>query len=272
MLLGLSLGIVPVLVAWTLGFVFNYFTGVSIPGFGVVVLGLAIAGVNGGLLALTDDSLLQNTSEVAIVVVPMLTLYAHSRGDAMGATFPRRVSLNGLRDRTLSADVVELVGGRGQVRIDVVGEVDDIEGYPPLSPETRAVIRDGDWRLPADLPIGELETRFADRLRTGFDCSDVTVAIDERGNATVAVAPPLSGVSNRVPAGKRAVSVETLVPTGLTCGDEVTVHTAETRVDGTVVSVRSGGAEPPASTAVTDGGTTENATAPAPAASASAPT
>ena len=267
--LGLLTGIVPALVAWTLGFVFKYFTGVSIPGFGVVVLGLAIAGVNGGLLALTDDTLLRNTSEsaivVAIVVVLMLTLYAHAKGDAMGATFPRRVSLKGLRDRTLSADVVELVGGRGQVRIDVVGEVDDIEGYPPLSTETRAAIRDGDWRLPADLPIGELETRFADRLRTEFDLSDLTVAIDERGNATVAAAPPLSGVSKRVPAGKRAVSVETLVPTGLTRGDEVTVHTAETRIDGTVVSVRSGVTEKPAPAVVTDGGAMENGTAPAPA-------
>jgi hypothetical protein len=35
---------------------------VGIPGFGVVVLGLAIAGVNGGLLALDDDSLAGNTT------------------------------------------------------------------------------------------------------------------------------------------------------------------------------------------------------------------
>ncbi|MFC7228084.1 TrkA C-terminal domain-containing protein [Salinirubellus salinus] len=257
--LGILTGIIPGLVAWTLGFVFKYVTGVSIPGFGVVVLGLAIAGVNGGLLALNDAALRQNASAtaivVAIVVVLMLTLYAHAKGDAMGATFPRRVSLQGLRERTLSTDVVELVGGRGQVRLRVVGEVDDIEGYPPLSPATRTAIREGDWRLPADLPLGELETRFAERLRTEFDCSEVTVGIDERGNASVAAAPPLSGVSKRVPTGERAVSVETLVPTGLTRGDEITVHTAETTVAGTVVSVRSDGAKQEPSSVATNGGT-----------------
>ena len=268
--LGLLTGIIPGLVAWTLGFVFKYVTGVSIPGFGVVVLGLAIAGVNGGLLALNDATVRENASGtailVAIVVVLMLTLYAHAKGDAMGASFPRRVSLKSLRERTLSADVVELVGGRGQVRIRVAGEVDDIEGYPPLPADTRAAIRDGDWRLPADLPIGELETRFAERLRSEFDLSDVTVAIDQRGTASVAAAPPLSGISKRVPAGKRAVSVETLVPTGLTRTDEVTVHTPDTSVSGTVVSVRSESAErsPPDPSVAPDGGTESEEAVPAP--------
>lgn len=270
--LGILTGIIPGLVSWTLGFLFKYVTGVSIPGFGVVVLGLAIAGVNGGLLALNDAALRENASGeaiiVAIVVVLMITLYSHAKGDAMGASFPRRMSLKSLREKTLSADVVELVGGRGQVRLRVAGEVDDIEGYPPLSSETRAAIREGDWRLPADLPIGELETRFADRLRTEFDLSDVTVSIDQQGAATVAAAPPMSGVSKRVPAGQRAVSVETLVPTGLTRSDEVTVHTADAQVEGTVISVRSGETKAATPSVATDGGTdadTDIDTAPAPA-------
>lgn len=268
--LGILTGIIPGLVSWTLGFLFKYVTGVSIPGFGVVVLGLAIAGVNGGLLALNDDALRENASGtaiiVAIVVVLMITLYSHAKGDAMGASFPRRVSLKRLREKTLSADVVELVGGRGQVRLRVAGEVDDIEGFPPLSSETRTAIREGDWRLPADLPIGELETRFAERLRTEFDLSDVTVSIDQQGAATVAAAPPMSGVSKRVPAGERAVSVETLVPTGLTRGDEVTVHTDEATVEGTVISVRSGETKAATPSVATDGGTdTDSDTTPTPA-------
>jgi len=268
--IGILTGIIPGLVAWTLGFLFKYVTGVSIPGFGVVVLGLAIAGVNGGLLALNDATVRENASGtailVAIVVVLMITLYAHAKGDAMGASFPRRVSLKSLRNKTLSADVVELVGGRGQVRINVAGEVDDIEGYPPLSAETRTAIREGDWRLPADLPIGELETRFADRLRTEFDLSDVTVSIDQQGAAAVAAAPPMSGVSKRVPAGERAVSVETLVPTGLTRSDEVTIHTADAQIEGTVISVRSGAKKAATPSVATDGGTATDAeTTPAPA-------
>lgn len=243
--LGVLTGIVPALIAGVMGFVFKYLTDVTVPGFGVVVLGLAIAGVNGGFLALNDPTLRQNASAtiviVAIVVVLMLTLYAHAKGDELGANFPHRISLRSIRERTLSADVVELVGSRGEVRVEVAGEVGDIEGYPSLPDAIRAGIRKGEWRLPADIPISELETRLAEKLRTEFDLAEVTVEIDERGRATVAAAPPVSGLSKRVPSGRRAVSVETLVPTGLARGDEVMVVTSEGRVEGTVLSLRSGG-------------------------------
>ncbi len=261
--LGVLTGIIPALVAGALGFVFKYFTSVTIPGFGVVVLGLAVAGINGGLLALNDPTLRQNVSGtvvvIAIVVILMLTLYAHAKGDALGAGFPHRVSLRGLRERTLSSDVVELIGSRGEVRVEVSGEVADIEGYPPVPDPVRTGIREGDWRLPADLTISELESRLAERLRTEFDLSEVTVEIDERGRATVAAAPPLSGLSKRVPSGRRAVSVQTLVPTGLARGDEVTVVTSEGRVEGTVLSVKSGGGSKATDGGrpLTDGGATD---------------
>jgi len=270
--LGILTGIIPALVSGALGFVFKYLTNVTAPGFGVVVLGLAIAGINGGFLALNDPTLQQNVSGtvvvVAIVVVLMLTLYAHAKGDELGATFPHRVSLKGLRERTLSSDVVELVGSRGEVRVEVTGEVEDIEGYPPLPEAIRAGIRDGEWRLPADLPLSELESRLAERLRTEFDLTEATVEMDERGRATVAAAPPMSGLSKRVPSGRRAVSVETLVPAGLARGDEVTVVTAESRVEGTVLSVKSGGGSKAADGGrpLADGGATDG-TEPAPAAS-----
>jgi hypothetical protein len=259
--LGVLTGIIPALVAWGLGFIFKYITGVSIPGFGVVVLALAIAGVNGGLLALTDQTVTRQASGmvvvVAILVVLMMSLYAHAKGDAMGASFPKRVSLQGLRERTLSSDVVELVGNRGQVRVSVIGEVADMEGYPPLPDDVRSGIKDGEWTFPADLPIGELETRFADRMRTEFDCAEVTVAIDERGRATVAAAPPLAGLSKRVPEGHRAVSVDALLPTGLARGDRVTVLADGGAVEGRVVSAKTGTtpapARPPADTTDADG-------------------
>ena len=248
--LGVLTGIVPALISGVLGFVFKYLTDVTVPGFGVVVLGLAIAGVNGGLLALNDPTLRQNASAtvviVAIVVVLMLTLYAHAKGDELGANLPHRLSLKSIRERTLSADVVELVGSRGEVRVAVTGEVGGIEGYPPLPDAIRASIREGEWRLPADIPISELETRLAEKLRTEFDLAEVTVEIDERGRATVAAAPPLSGLSKLVPSGRRAVSVETLVPTGLARGDEVTLTTPGNRIEGTVLSLRSGGGPKPA--------------------------
>ena len=260
--LGILTGIVPGLVSWALGFLFRYFTGVSIPGFGVVVLAVAIAGVQGGLLALTDPQFTQVGQErfvVALLVVLMLSLYAHAKGDKWGEAFPRKLSLDRLRNRTLSTDVVEFVGGRHEVRVRVTGDVGDIEGYPPLPADLRAAIRDEEWTFPADLPLGELETRVADRLRTDHDLSEVSVRLDERARAAVDAAPPTGTVSKRVPAGRRAVSVSTLVPTGLARGDEVTVTAADAGADadapgdegasvsGTVVSAKSGDETPSSS-------------------------
>lgn len=271
--LGVLAGIIPALIAGGLGFVFKYFTDVSIPGFGVVVLALAIAGVNGGLLALNDEAVLQSEHNVAIlvaiVVVLMITLYAHAQGDKLGAALPKRLTLKKITERTLSTDVVELVGGRGQVRVTVAGEVADLEGYPPMPAELRAELQDGEWTFPADVPLTELETRLADRLRNDHDLAEVSVRLDERARATIAAAPPVGGLSKRVPTGKRAVSVDTLVPTGVARGDVVDLVTPAKTVTGTVLSVKStekkAKAEKPEA-AATDGGTdTDAATVDTPA-------
>lgn len=245
--LGVLTGIIPALVAWVLGFLFKYLTGVTLPGFGVVVLGVALAGVNGGLLALADPSITGSANAptilVALLVIMLMVLYAHSKGDQLGATMPRRLSLRQLGERTLSLDLIDAVGAN-EVRVRVTGTVDDIEGYPPLPDDLRTEIQGGEWRFPADLDIAALEDRLAERLRTEFDLGDVSVEIDERGRATVAAAPPFSGLSKRVERGKRAVSVDALVPSGLARGDVATVVTPDAQVRGTVLSARSTPADP----------------------------
>ncbi|MBV0925138.1 TrkA C-terminal domain-containing protein [Halomicroarcula limicola] len=245
--LGLLVGVIPALASWTLGFGFKYLTGVTLPGFGVAVLAIALAGVSGGLLALADESITQapNAERIitAILLVGMVSMYAHSKGDQMGATFPKRLSLQSLRNRRISTDVVELVGGGDEVRISVVGQVADMEGYPPLPEPLRVEIRSVEYTFPVDLRIGELESRMAERLKTEFDLGDVEVSIDERGRASVVAAPPFSGLSKRVGDGRHAVSVDAVLPTGLARNDEVTVLTPDAQVRGTVVSARCDGAE-----------------------------
>ncbi len=242
--LGLLVGIIPALISWALGFTFKYVTGVTLPGFGMLVLAIALAGVNGGLLALADPTFMQTPNAprvaTAVLVVGMLALFAHSKGDQMGASVPRRLSLSGLRSKHLSRDLAEFIGGGDEVRVRVVGEVADMEGYPPLPDDLRAEIRAAELTFPADLRVEELEERMAARLRTEYDLGDVSVTIDERGRATVVAAPSFSGLSKRVAEDRHAVSVDALVPTGLARGDEVTVVTPDAQVRGTVVSARSG--------------------------------
>ncbi|WP_435333725.1 potassium channel family protein [Haloarchaeobius sp. TZWWS8] len=223
--LGLLAGIVPALVSGALGFIFKYFTGVTLPGLGVVVLATAVAGVNGGLMGLLEESI--KTSPrllVATIVVMMLALWAHSQGDKLGANMPRRFSLSALRKRTLSTEVVDFVGGVGKVTLRATGPIRDMEGYPPLSSDLRTELATGSWQLPADLPLSELETRLAERLKTEYDLADASVSLDSQGRASITAAPPSSGLSRRIPPGERAVSVQALVPTGCTRGDELLIR------------------------------------------------
>lgn len=255
--LGLLTGVIPALVAGSLGFIVRYFTGVTLPGLGVVVLALSIASVQGGLLGLLEPEVLAAPRfVVAILIVLMLSLYAHSQGDKIGQSLPRKFSLRELRTRTLSAEAVEVVGGIGQVTVRPEGEIKNIEGYPPLPSELRERIAGGSWRLPADLPITELERRLEDRLRATHDLGAVEVTIDRRGRATIGAAPPPGALSRRVPEHHRAVSVAALVPTGIARRDRVVIETPEGAVTGTVLSARSdpSAAPPPEPGVETDGG------------------
>lgn len=238
--LGLLVGILPSLFAWGLGFGVRYVTRARIPATVVTVLALVVAAGNAAVLWVTDQAILTDLAPPRVVtaglVVGMLSLYAHTKGDEMAADFPQRLSFTELRDQTLSDDTAELVNDGTEVRVQVVGDVADMEGHPPLSEELRAKLRTAELTLPADLRLSEIERRVEDRLQTEYDLGDVAVSVDERGQATVVAAPPFSGLSKRVDHDRHAVSVTGLVPTGLAHGDEVTVITPDAQVRGTVVS------------------------------------
>ncbi|MFB6105109.1 MAG: hypothetical protein ABEJ57_08555 [Halobacteriaceae archaeon] len=87
--LGVLTGIIPALIAWALAFTFRYITNITVPSFALGVLGVAIAGVNGGFLAFNDPNVVQSANSVtlitAILVVMLMAFYAHARGDQTGA-------------------------------------------------------------------------------------------------------------------------------------------------------------------------------------------
>lgn len=252
--LGILAGILPALVAWGLGFVFRYLSGVTVPGLGVVVVTATLAGISGGLMGLLDPAISETPVGVtALLVVLLLGFWAHNQGDRMGAEFPRRLTLASLRDRTFSGEARD-IGRFGQARIRVGGEVEDLPGYPPIPAETRRSVREDTWTFPADLPIEDVEGRLTETLLDTYDLVDATVSIDREGRATIAAAPAPGALSRRISPGRRAISIRTLVPTGVTRGDDVRLELPDP-VTGTVVSttVAGDGSEPTAE-AVTDGG------------------
>lgn len=234
--LGILAGIFPALVSFALGFSFKYLTGVSIPGLGVVVLAGGLAGISGGLLGLLEENVAQSTAGVAaILVVLMLSLWAHAQGDKLGASVPRQLTLSRLRGTDFSTDFLERVDTYGQIKIKPV-TVEDIEGYPPLSEDVRQAIRSSTWKFPVGLSIAELEAKVAEKLTEAHSLADVTVSIDSEGLAEITAAPETAGLSRRIPSGKRAVSIQTLLPTGLAIGDQVTLELPDGSVSGAVVS------------------------------------
>ena len=240
--LGLLAALFPALIAFSLGFLFKYVTDVSIPGFAVVALGGALAGISGGLMGLIDPEIADNWAGViAIGVILMACLWSHSVGDKLAVATPRKVTLQSIRSHKLSTDVLQKVDSLGRFRVTVDGEVEDLEGYPPLPESLREEIRTDTWKLSADLSLPELEVTLTEKLLESYDLADAAVRIDSKGNATIAAAPAIGGLSRRVPQGTRAVSIDTLVPTGVARGDRITIRLPEGDVSGPVVSARTHG-------------------------------
>ncbi|QCS44630.1 TrkA C-terminal domain-containing protein [Natrinema versiforme] len=258
--LGLLAAIFPAFIAFSIGFIFKYFTTVTIPGLGVVALGGTLAGVSGGLMGLIDPTLAGSwTGITAVLVILMASLWAHSQGDKLATATPRKLTLKALRETTLSADLAERIDSYGQVHIRPIGGISDIEGYPPLPDNLRHQVGTSSWRFPATLSLSELETKLEERLLTDYELAEASATIDKQGRAQIAAAPTAAGLSRRVPSGRRAVSIQTVLPTGVGRGDRVTVKLPDGDVTGPVVSARTTGAEVPtepteAEAKQTDGG------------------
>lgn len=242
--LGLLAAIFPAFIAFSIGFIFKYFTTVTIPALGVVALGGTLAGVSGGLMGLMDPTLSESwTGITAVLVILMACLWAHSQGDTLADATPRKLTLKSIPGTKLSTDLAERVDSYGQVRIRPIGEIDDIEGYPQLPEDLREQLGTSSWKFPVDLSLSELESRLEERLATDYELAEVNVTIDKKGGAQIAGAPTAAGLSRRVPLGKRAVTIQTVLPSGIARGDSVTLRLSDGDVTGPLVSARTTGIE-----------------------------
>lgn len=244
--IGILTGVFTALLVFGLTFAFMYFAGVKFPVIYAMLIALGGAGLQGGIRVFirNPDLLASATGVVAFLIVMMMALYAHDRGQKLGEALPpKRTLFRGLQKRALSPEVVRQIGRFGQVRIRTTGEVADMEGYLPLPDDVRTAIRNGEWTFPGDLPVHELERRLSETLVTEYDLEDVTVRIDQRGRATVTAAPPSGSLSRRVPSGKQVVAMDTVVPAGIAEGDEVKADVSGAPVVGRVISAATDAAD-----------------------------
>ncbi|WP_135667322.1 hypothetical protein [Halorhabdus rudnickae] len=169
-------------------------------------------------------------------VVVLLTVFGFEQGRRVGSTLRRDGSEPIERGRSLADVAVDAIDASGQVTIRPQGAIRTVPGYPELPGDLQSEIAAERWRLPADLPLSELERRIERQLLLKHDLEAAEVTVNPRGTATVAGAPPASGIARTVPAGQRAVSVQTTVPDGVEPGDEIVVETEKGTIDGFVLS------------------------------------
>jgi len=239
---GLLMSLVPVVTVGTVAFVYQYTAGTELDPPVVVLCALPLGFAGGNVTGLVSVSGL-TAAPVAVLprlltaalVVGLVSMYANSQSSKLAERLPRDRSQPTSRERPLAPAALEAVDGMGKVTISAVGDVRDIDGYSPLQADLRAELADQTWQLPADIPIVEMEARLEDRLRSTYDLPAVSVSVDARGTATIAAAPPSRNLAGSIPDGWRAISVETLLPMGLSAGDEVTVTAGEETVDGVVM-------------------------------------
>lgn len=235
---GLLVGIVPALSIGLVSFGVEYYTDRSLPTAAVVLMAVPLVGVVGHYTDVVSlsEPIVPRVVTVGFVGV-VLALLAASQGRGVAETVPRELHRAVRAERILAADAVDAIDANGRIAVRPGGDVRDVDGHPSLSPELRDAVANCDVRLPADLPLGELERRFENRLASRFNLSEVSASIDGMGRARVAAAPASRDLAKRVPEGYRAVSVETVAPTGLSTGDVVEVVTEAATVEGTVLSL-----------------------------------
>lgn len=244
---GLLLGSVTSLGTGTLVAVVRLYADRSVPQSVVAAVSLVGFGAFGTVVGVLDVGADQTLSlAISALVVLLLALYAHSLGERLAEAIPRRTAQTTERNRTLAADAIDAIDAVGHVTIRSTGDVRDVDGYPSLPPSVRVRLERDSWRLPADLPLAELESRLQARLRTAYDLHTVEVSIDGRGRATIAASPATKGVASRVPDGWRAASIRALLPTDLAPGDEVRVETDGETVAGTVLDTTTAAPTEPA--------------------------
>ncbi len=249
---GLLFGVVTAAVVGCLSFVATVAGDVTIPRFAGGAGAVVLSGGTSFAAGVVGPETVQPGLLLGFGLVFVLGLAATSWGRQLGTDLPRSTAGPLERTQPLAVEAIDAVDAMGQVTIRSSGGVREFEGYPPLGPALRQALEDGAWRLPADLPLSALETRLETLLGSTYDLEMVSVAVDRRGRATITAAPPANGVAKRVPEGWRAISVRTLVPTGLAPGDDVLATTGTDAVSGTVLDATVDSAPATAQASTTD--------------------
>ncbi|WP_158055719.1 potassium transporter TrkA [Halorussus halophilus] len=157
---------------------------------------------------------------VAAFALGAATAVAGARtGEAATGQFGRSAATE------LEGDVSRFVQAVGRfVTVELPEEIEDIEGYEPVAPETKAALSGATYRFPRRMTVTELRERLVARLRDDYAIGHVDVDLADDGTVSyVAVGGRAAGIGPTLPPGTVAVAVRADPAFSASAGDLVQV-------------------------------------------------
>ena len=212
---------------------YRWYARTRIPGGIAVLVGVSGVGVllnstkalalviNDSTEILTIENVLFNVTVLLLAVGAALV--GRRSGDRLGESV-----LVLLGARQVEADVgaiVRTVGRRTAVTLPE--EVEDMDGYDPVPPETKAKFAGETLVFPRRQTVDELARRVAERIKSDYGVGYVDIDLDETGSVTyLAVGSRQAGLGPTLPPETVAVAVHADPASAASAGDVVYVYRA----------------------------------------------
>ncbi|WP_246998559.1 cation:proton antiporter regulatory subunit [Halosolutus gelatinilyticus] len=193
--------------------VFRWYSADELPDGVGILLGISMVAIWLNTKSALQDALIGNSEltdpETAVYTVATFVASAvaadagrrlgdHLATDVFAVAAPRTID-----------DVTQLVRSAGRVvTVDLPEEIEDIEGYDPVDPETKAELAGETLLLPRRLADEAVRDRLVDRLKRDYGIGHVDVEFGEnRAIEYLAVGSRLAGIGPTLAPGTVAVAL-----------------------------------------------------------------
>jgi uncharacterized protein with PhoU and TrkA domain len=110
------------------------------------------------------------------------------------------------------------------ITVTLPEDVQDIDGYEPVTPETKTALAGRTMDFPPGLTVDELEAEVSTRLKEKFEVGHIDLDLAADGSVTyLAVARRPVGIGHTLPPGEAAVALRADPPFSATAGDTVQI-------------------------------------------------
>lgn len=226
-LLSLGLGIL-------VGFLHRTYANTRVPFYAPVLVGLGAVGlwINSAsvlimtIQSITDeaaDPLVLANAEANLMTALVAGVAAYGGGRVGDRVAPNIRALTGARQ--VETEVSKLVRTVGRViTVEIPKTIHPIDGYDPVTEETRTQLAGREFVFPRGLTVEELRERIVDRLREDYGVGYVDIEIDQDGEITyLALGRRVAGIGPTLPPRRVAIALTAHPPPKASPGDIVQV-------------------------------------------------